>query len=179
MVKINIKDLKLFPIMGVNLPVESEVATGLTLKQLAGTPLEGEEEVFIGSLNKWILFYDGMTLPQGDVRTVERSNLPETLGMDYHLWLGWSVRMLASFFNEAILNLVDEIMSEGNGEIYIQPKNSKRHLSSNGVTSTFEYASARDCPSIAASLKRFFSLSSASPAVGQVTSAPAIVIRSA
>jgi hypothetical protein len=52
MVKIKIKDLKLFPIIGVNLPFDSEVATGLTLKQLAGTPLDGEEDVFIGSLNK-------------------------------------------------------------------------------------------------------------------------------
>ena len=49
MVKIKIKDLKFFPIMGVNLPFESEVATYLTTKQLAGTPLEGDEEVFIAN----------------------------------------------------------------------------------------------------------------------------------
>jgi hypothetical protein len=120
-----------------------------------------------------------MILPQGDVRTDECANLMETLGVGYQMWLAWNVRMLASSFNEAILNLVDEITSAGNGAIYIQPKNSKRHLSSNGVTSTLEYASAKDYPSIAASLKRFFSPSSASPAVGQVTSAPAILIRSA
>ena len=77
MVKIKIEDLKFFPIMGVNLPVESEVATPLTASQLSGTPLEGEDQVFIGSLNKWILFYHGMKLPQGDVRTVEESNLLE------------------------------------------------------------------------------------------------------
>ena len=85
MVKIKIKDLKNFPVMGVNLPFESEVATCLTAKQLAGTPLEGDEEVFIGSLNKGILFYHGMTLPQGDVHIVEGSNMTETLGPGYQL----------------------------------------------------------------------------------------------
>ena len=85
MVKIKIEDLKFFPIMGVNLPVESEVATPLTASQLAWTPIVGEDEVYIGSLNEWILFYHGMKLPQGDVRTVEDSNLPEALGLGYQL----------------------------------------------------------------------------------------------
>ena len=52
MVKIKIKDLKFFPIMGVNLPFETEVTTPLTTKQLTGTPLEGNDEVHIGTLNK-------------------------------------------------------------------------------------------------------------------------------
>ena len=52
MAKIKIKDLKFFSIMGVNLPCDSEVATNLISDQLAGTPLEGEDDVFIGSLNK-------------------------------------------------------------------------------------------------------------------------------
>ena len=56
MVEILIKNLKFFPIMGVNLPYESKVATKLTTDQLVWTPLEGQYEVFIGSLNKWILF---------------------------------------------------------------------------------------------------------------------------
>ena len=138
MVKVKIKDLKFFLIMGVNLPFESEVATPLTIKQLAGSPLEGKDEVHIGSLNKWILFYHGMKLPQGDVRTVEESNLPEALGSGYQLWMSWIVRMLAPAYNDAILNLVDDITTQDQGAIYIQPKSSKRHLSSNGSTSTFE-----------------------------------------
>ena len=85
--------------------------------------------------------------------------------------------MLTSSFNDAILNLVDNITSEDKGAIYIQPKGSTRHLSSNGVTSTLEYVSAKDYPSIAVNLKRLFAPSSDLPAVGQVTSAPAIVIR--
>ena len=78
MVKIKIEDLKFFPIMGVNLPFESEVATLLTTEQLDGTPLEGEDGVYIGSLNKWIVFCHEMKLPQEDVRIVEDSNF--TLG---------------------------------------------------------------------------------------------------
>ena len=54
MVKIKIKDLNFFPVMGVNLSFESEVAICLAAKQSTWTPLEGDEEVFIGSLNKWI-----------------------------------------------------------------------------------------------------------------------------
>ena len=87
--------------------------------------------------------------------------------------------MLVSSFNEAILNLVDKITSEGKGAIYIQPKNSNCHLSSSIVTSTPKHASAREYPSITASLKRFFSPSSVLPAAGQVMSTPAIVSRSA
>ena len=74
MVKILIKNLKFFPIRSVNLHRDSEVATSLTTKQLIGTPLEGEDEVFIGSMNNWILFYDGTALPQGDVCTAECAN---------------------------------------------------------------------------------------------------------
>ena len=179
MVKIKIEDLKFFPIMGVNLPVESEVVTPLTASQLSGTPLEGEDQVFIGSLNKWILFYHGMKLPQGDVRTVADSNLPEALGSGYQLWMSWTVRMLAPSFNDAILNLVDDITSEDKGAIYIQTKSSTRHLSSNRSTSAFEYASAKEYPSIAANLKRFFSPSPASPVVSQVTPVSTIIVRSA
>jgi hypothetical protein len=179
MVKIKIEDLKFFPIMGMSLPVESEVATPLTAIHLKGTPLEGEEGVFIGSLNKWILFYHGMELPQGDVRTFEDSNLPEALGSGYQLWASWIVRMLAPAYNDAILNLVDDITTKDEGAIYIQPKSSNRHLSSNGSTSAYEYASARGYPSIAANLKSFFSPSSASPVASQVTPASTIIVRSA
>ena len=90
-----------------------------------------------------------------------------------------TVRMQASSFNYAIMKLVDDITSEDKRAIYIQPKGSKRYLSSNGVTSSLEYASAKDYPSNDVNLKRFLSLPSALPAVGQVTSAPAIIIRSA
>ena len=86
MVKIQIKKLKFFPIMGLlNLPRDSKVETSLTTEQLVGTPLEGKEEVFIGSVNKWILFFDGMTLPQGYVRTFECAKLMENLGVGYRL----------------------------------------------------------------------------------------------
>jgi hypothetical protein len=129
------------------------VATKLTSDQLAGTPLKGKDDVFVGSLNKWILFYGGMTLPQGDLRKDECADLMETLGVGYQIWLGWNVRMQWSSFNKGILTLVDDITSVGNGAIYIQPKNSTRHISSNGVTCTLEYASAKDYPSIATSLK--------------------------
>ena len=50
MVKIKIKDLKLFPIIGINLPCDSEVETSFTAGQLAGDPPEGNNDVFIGSL---------------------------------------------------------------------------------------------------------------------------------
>ena len=46
MVKTKIKDLKFFPIMGANLPYDSEVATSLTADQLTGTPLEGEGDMY-------------------------------------------------------------------------------------------------------------------------------------
>ena len=179
MVKIKIEDLKFFPIMGVNLPVDSEVATPLTASQLSGTPLEGKDQVFIGSLNKWILFYHGMKLPQGDVRTVEESNLLEALGSGYQLWTSWVVKMLAPAYTDAMLTLVDDITAQDQGAIYIQPKSSKRHLSSNGSTSAFTFASAREYPRIAAILRKFFSPSSVSPVAGQVTPASTIVIRSA
>ena len=63
--------------------------------------------------------------------------------------------------------------------IYIKPNGSKHHLSSTGSTSAFKYASAKEYPCIAVHLKIFFSPLLASPAVGQVTSAPAIIARSA
>jgi hypothetical protein len=69
--------------MGINLPRDSEVATSLAPGQLLGTPLKGEYDVFVGSMNKWILFYDGMTLPQGDICTAECANLMENLGVGY------------------------------------------------------------------------------------------------
>ena len=75
--------------------------------------------------------------------------------------------------------MVDEITLAGNAVTYIHPKNSKCHLSTNGATSTLEYASAKDYPSIAASLKKLFSLSSAPAAAGQVMTTPATVISSA
>ena len=117
--KILIKKLKFFPIMGVNLTFDSEVATSLTADQLLGTLLEGENEVFIGSMNKWMLFYNGMTLCQGDIRTTECANLMKTLGAEYQIWLGWNVRIQASSFNESILILVDKITSARNAAIYI------------------------------------------------------------
>ena len=89
------------------------------------------------------------------------------------------MQMQASSFNEAILTLVDEITSAGNAVIYIQPKNSKHRLSATSVTSTLKYASAKDYTSIAASLKKIVSPSSALVAAGQVLATPAIVIRSA
>ena len=46
MVKNPIKNLKFFPVMGVNLPYNSEVATSLTADQLLVTPLKGEDEVY-------------------------------------------------------------------------------------------------------------------------------------
>ena len=57
MVKISIINLKFFPIMDANLPRDFKVETSLTPEQLVGTPLKGEDEVFIGSMNKWILFF--------------------------------------------------------------------------------------------------------------------------
>ena len=51
MVKILIKNLKFFPIMGVSLPCDSQVATSLTTKELVGTPLKGEDEVFGSFMN--------------------------------------------------------------------------------------------------------------------------------
>ena len=77
--------------MGVNLPRDSKVATSLTTNQLVGTPPKREYEVFVGSMNKWVLFYNGMKLPQGDVCTDECPNLMETLGVGYHIWLGWNM----------------------------------------------------------------------------------------
>ena len=93
MVKIKIKDLKFFPSMGVNLPCDSEVTTSLTAGQLAGTPLKGDDDVFIGSLSKWIVFYDGMTLPQGGVRMNKCANLMKALSVGYQIWLRWNVKM--------------------------------------------------------------------------------------
>ena len=75
--------------------------------------------------------------------------------------------------------MIDEILSAENAVIYIQPKNSKHRLSATSVTSTLKYASAKDYTSIAASLKKIVSPSSALVAAGQVLATPAIVIRSA
>jgi hypothetical protein len=72
-----------FPIIGLNLPCVPEVGTKLTSKQLVGTTFEGENEVFMESMNKWILFFEGMSLPQGDVRTAERANLMDNVGVCY------------------------------------------------------------------------------------------------
>ena len=93
-----------------------------TTKQLVGIPLKGEDEVFVGSMNKWILFYNGMTLPQRDVHTAECADLMENLGVGYQIWHGWNMRIQASLLNKSILTLVDEITSAGNAVIYIQPK---------------------------------------------------------
>ena len=79
------KNLKFFSIMGPRdtLSCSPEVTTQLTADQLTCTPLEGEDDVFIGSMNNWILFYDGMTLLQGDVHTANCTNLMEKLGVSY------------------------------------------------------------------------------------------------
>ena len=98
--------------------------------------------------------------------------------MIYQILLEQNMKMQASSFNKSILTLVDEITSDGNAAIYIQPRNSKYHLSTNYVTSTLEYALAKNQPSIATSLKIFFPPSLAPAAAGQVLSAPAFVIRS-
>ena len=116
-----------------------------------------------------------MKLPQGDVRTVEESNLLEALGSGYQLWTSWVVKMLAPAYNDAMLTLVDDITAQDQGAVYIQPRSSKRHLSSNGSTSAFAFASARVYPRIAAVLRSFFSPSSASPVAGQVTPASTII----
>ena len=63
-----------------------------------------------------------MTFPQGDVHKDKAADLMETLGVGYHIWLGWNMQRQASSFNKSILTLVDEITSAGSGEIYIQPK---------------------------------------------------------
>ena len=57
----------------------------MTTRQLVGTPLEGEDEVFMASMNTWILFFDGMRLPQGDILTAECANLMENLGVGYQI----------------------------------------------------------------------------------------------
>ena len=86
MVKIPIKNLKLFPVVGLNLPRVLEVETSLLSEQLVGTPFEGKNEVFIGSIIKRILFFNGMTLPQGYVCTAECANLMQNLSVGYQLW---------------------------------------------------------------------------------------------
>ena len=87
--------------------------------------------------------------------------------------------MQVSSFNESVLTLVNEITSAGNMVTYIQPTNSKCYLSMNGATSILEYVSAKNYPSIAASLKELVPPLLAPTTTGQATTTPAIVIRSA
>ena len=99
--------------------------------------------------------------------------------MIYQILLEQNMKMQASSFNKSILTLVDEITSDGNAAIYIQPRNSKYHLSTNYVTSTLEYALAKNQPSIATRLKKMLFFPSLAPApASQVLSAPDFVIRS-
>ena len=63
--------------------------------------------------------------------------------------------MQSLLLNESVVPLVDGITSAANAAAYIQPTNVKHCLSMNGTMSTLEYTSAKDYPSIAASLKVF------------------------
>ena len=116
------------------------MATSLRTNQLFQTPMKDEDGVFVDSMNKWILLYDGMTLPRGDIHTAQCVNLMKMLGMGYQIQHGWNVQMQASPFNKHILTLVDEITSAGNAAIYTEPEYSKCHLSTNGATSTLVYS---------------------------------------
>ena len=57
-VRIPISSLRWFPIMGEQdiLPIPSETSKSLTADHLRGGPHEGEEDVQISSLPKWIIF---------------------------------------------------------------------------------------------------------------------------
>jgi hypothetical protein len=47
--------------------------------------MKDEDGVFVDSMNKWILLYDGMTLPRGDIHTAQCVNLMKMLGMGYQI----------------------------------------------------------------------------------------------
>ena len=66
-------------------PFLPEVGTKLTSAQPKGTPVEGKGSIFVGSTNKWILFFDGMILPQGVIRTTACAGLMDNLGVGYQL----------------------------------------------------------------------------------------------
>jgi hypothetical protein len=89
------------------------------------------------------------------------------------------VHIHTSLINTVVLNLSDEITLADTASTHIEPNCSKHHLSLNGTTSTVEYASAKDYPSIEAILKKLFLQAYAPPVVGQANTIPAIIIRSA
>ena len=87
LIKINVSKLRYFPIIGESglLPVNPEASEAIKIAHLRGGPLADEEGVHIAALPSWLVAFEGMKLPQGDIRLDESASDLECMGAGYKI----------------------------------------------------------------------------------------------
>ena len=186
LVKIPVAKLRFFPIFGPKtlLPVAPEVSSALTADHLKGTPHEGQNDIFVSSLPSWIIIYNGMAAPEGDVRSDESESIMSTLGCGYRNWHKYAVQYTSTSQSDDVLRIIDDIKMVDEMATYVQPENSKRPFSQDGPMTCLFRAPMKEYPEVIRVLGPFFApAATASPGLavsGLVQGAgPAIVIKDA